>query len=168
MNRSRKVEDAVEPLGLIIEAIHAAIKDSNTSEKLSSELKSSIDSISVVNTWTWSYKDLPTLVEQKLGTKAGYKALSGHSGNSPGLMLDESARRIARGESKVAVVVGAEALASCEKKRLSPALTEIGADLSGPDSSGSIRSRPQGSQLGGARPKCSEYGLFTESQVETK
>lgn len=115
VNRSRQLEDAVEPLGLMLEAIQTAIKDSGAPENAVSEFKSSIDSISVVATWTWSYKDLPRILEQKLGTQAQHRAISGHGGNSPGLMLDEAARRISRGDSKVAVVVGAESLASCER-----------------------------------------------------
>lgn len=36
-----------------------------------------------------------------------------HGGNQPAKLLDEAARRISMGENKVAVVTGAEALASC-------------------------------------------------------
>ncbi|KAF3932548.1 hypothetical protein ABW20_dc0103852 [Dactylellina cionopaga] len=110
INRSTKVEDAKEPADLMHQAILDALKDTQASQL--DNLKSSIDSIQVVNTWTWLYSDLPGLLSQKLGVNPHHKHISPHGGNQPALLFDEAARRIAQGETKVAIVTGGEALAS--------------------------------------------------------
>lgn len=112
-NRSQKVEDAVEPMQLMLQAIIRALEDPTSKYSVSDELKSSIDSVSVVATWTWPYADLPGLLSEKLGIVPRHKIYSEHGGNQPMKLVDEAARRISRGESKVAVVTGGEALASC-------------------------------------------------------
>ncbi|KAF2498353.1 hypothetical protein BU16DRAFT_481187 [Lophium mytilinum] len=111
-NRSQKVEDAIEPAKLMLEAIRRAIKDTNLSSTASSTLQSSIDSIAVVETWTWPYPDLAGLIAKDLGVSPRYKQVSPHGGNQPAKIFDEAARRISVGEAKVAVVTGGEALAS--------------------------------------------------------
>ena len=113
-NASKNLSDAADPATLMHRAISAALSDSFASS--TSDLQSAIDCINVVATWTWSYPDLPGLLAEKLGvqTTTKHKALSHHGGNAPAMMLDDAARRIAKGESKVAVVTGGEALASCK------------------------------------------------------
>ena len=113
-NRSLRVEDAIEPVELMLQATLEAIKDTKLSKYQASKLQESIDSVSVVATWTWQYTDLPGLISEKLEVKPGYKTISHHGGDSPAKLFDEAARRISFGESKVAVVTGGEALASCE------------------------------------------------------
>jgi hypothetical protein len=114
INRSMKLEDAREPLDLIVDAIHNALTDTKLSGKDLDILQSSIDSISVVSTWTWPYPDLPGLVGDRLKVKSKHSELSPHGGNQPAKLLDEAARRVSRRQAKVAVVTGGEALASCE------------------------------------------------------
>lgn len=111
-NKSLKIEDAIEPLQLMLKAIILALKDTGLSPSATKELQLRIDSVSVVNTWTWNYHDLPGLIAKHLGVKPSYKVLSHHGGDSPAKLLDEAARRISLGEAKVAVVTGGEALAS--------------------------------------------------------
>ena len=112
-NASRKPEDAIEPMQLMLSSIHAAIRDTGLSPLAYRELQSQIDSIAVVMTWTWPYKDLPDLLSQKLGIDPAHKHYSPHGGNQPGKIFDDAARQISLGKSKVAVVTGGEALASC-------------------------------------------------------
>ena len=112
-NRSTKVEDAIEPMLLMLQAILKAIEDTNLSSSAARELQSKIDSVGVVNTWTWIYPDLPGLISEKLGVRPKYQVLSHHGGDSPAKLFDEAARRISTGESRVAIVTGGEALASC-------------------------------------------------------
>jgi hypothetical protein len=112
-NRSTKVDDAIEPMQLMLQAILKAIQDTNLCSSAARELQSKIDSVGVVNTWTWVYPDLPGLLSEKLGVKPQNKVLSHHGGDSPAKLFDEAARRISLGESKVAIVTGGEALASC-------------------------------------------------------
>lgn len=113
-NRSTKSDDAKEPATLMLESIEAAIKDASSSPEEGLKLRSNIDSIDVVKSWTWPYADLPGLLAQKLGVQPKHKHYSEHGGNQPAKLLDNAARRIATGESQVAVLTGAEALASCK------------------------------------------------------
>jgi hypothetical protein len=112
-NKSSKIEDAIEPLHLMFQAIQAAIKDTGMTGFFATELQSSIDSIDVVATWTWPYTDLPSLLASKLGVLPKHKHYTDHGGNQPAKLVDEAARRISLGQSRVAVVTGGEALASC-------------------------------------------------------
>ncbi|GAB7349144.1 hypothetical protein MBLNU459_g8085t2 [Dothideomycetes sp. NU459] len=124
VNRSPQAQDAIEPLQLMLQAIQLAIQDTNLESPAVESLRSGINSIDVVRTWTWPYPDLPGLLAQKLGAKPLHTSYSDHGGNQPAKLLDEAARRIATGRSKVAVVTGGEALASltaCAKaKKLPP------------------------------------------------
>ncbi|KAG9188271.1 hypothetical protein G6011_02194 [Alternaria panax] len=111
-NRSTAIADAKEPATLMLEAIQKAISD--TASFSNTDLQSAIDSVDVVKTWTWPYPDLPGLLAEKLGIEKNlkWKRYSEHGGDKPGKLFDEAAQRIAKGECKVAVVTGGEALAS--------------------------------------------------------
>ena len=113
VNRSKKVEDALEPLELIVRAIREALKDTGLSDSAASTLQSQVDSLDVVKSWTWPYPDLPSLVAKRLSIKPTRRHYSEHGGNQPGKLFDEAARRISLGETKVAILGGGEALASC-------------------------------------------------------
>ncbi|KAF3766819.1 acetyl-CoA acetyltransferase [Cryphonectria parasitica EP155] len=101
-----------EPANLMLEAILSAIEDTCSPKD---QLRSQIDAIDVVRTWTWAYADLPGLLSEKLGLRQRPKwtrYTATHGGNQPAKLVDEAAVRIARGETTVAVVTGGEALAS--------------------------------------------------------
>ncbi|EHY57825.1 hypothetical protein ABEF92_004348 [Exophiala dermatitidis] len=112
INRSLSVSDAHEPLTLILSAIDTALKDTDLPSPKRAQLQSSIDSIDVVRTWTWPYDDLPGDISRRLGVDARHKFYSDHGGNKPAKLFDEAARRISKGQTKVAIVTGGEALAS--------------------------------------------------------
>lgn len=112
-NRSQKIEDAIEPMQLMLQSALIALEDTSLPSRSKKELQSSIDSVNVVATWTWPYDDLPRLLSEKLGIQSPrHRVYSDHGGNQPIKLVDEAARRISRGESKVAIVTGGEALAS--------------------------------------------------------
>ena len=111
-NRSQNIEDAIEPMQLMLQAIVRALEDATSERSTVDELQVAIDSISVVATWTWPYADLPGLLSENLGIQPRHKVYSEQGGNQPMKLIDEAARRISRGECKVAVVTGGEALAS--------------------------------------------------------
>jgi len=112
VNRSKKVEDAIEPLQLMLQAIQQALQDTGLDAPTAAALQREIDSVDVVRSWTWPYPDLPGLIAERLAASPRRKCLSEHGGNQPGRLFDEAARRISKGESKVAVLTGGEALAS--------------------------------------------------------
>lgn len=112
VNRSKKVQDAIEPVQLMISSIQEAIKDTGLHASSLSAFQASIDSIDVVKSWTWPC-NYPNLIAERLAFKPVHCELSEHGGNQPAKLVDEAARRISTGECKVAVVTGGEALASC-------------------------------------------------------
>jgi len=113
VNRSKKVEDALEPLQLMLNALEAALQDTGLSGDALRSLRSAVDSLDVVRTWTWPYPDLPGLIAERMGVKPPRNHYTDHGGNQPAVIFDEAARRISKGESKVALLTGGEALASC-------------------------------------------------------
>jgi acetyl-CoA acetyltransferase len=102
-------------LQLITESIGKALEDTGLDGGKQAELQAAIDSLDVVRSWTWPYDDLPGDISRKLGINPRHKFYTTeHGGNKPAKLLDEAARRISKGQTKVAVVTGGEALASCE------------------------------------------------------
>lgn len=101
-----------EPATLMFEAVSNAVQDTGLASL--ARVTSQIDSIDVVRTWSWPYSDLPGLLGKWLGLdeRPAWTRYTNHGGNEPAKLVDEAAGRIARGESKVAVITGGEALAS--------------------------------------------------------
>ncbi|KAK1065796.1 hypothetical protein LTR74_007677 [Friedmanniomyces endolithicus] len=124
VNRSKRVEDSVEPLDIIHGAIQNALRDTGLAPSAATTLQAGIDSLDVIKCWTWPYPDLPGLIAHRLAIDPLRKYQSPHGGNQPGLLFDEAARRISKGESRVALLTGGEALASLSAcaaaKRLPP------------------------------------------------
>jgi hypothetical protein len=113
-HKSFTVDHTIEPAELMLAAFKDALRDTGSSLS-HDEFTALVDSISVVPPWTWPYTDLPSLIAERLGRDPAkcHLALGIHGGNQPAMLCDEAARRIAKGESKVAIVTGGEALASC-------------------------------------------------------
>ncbi|KAM0712404.1 hypothetical protein Q7P37_011500 [Cladosporium fusiforme] len=124
INRSKRIEDAVEPLQLMLNAIEEAFQDTGLDTASLRRLRAAVQSLDVVRTWTWPYPDLPGLIAERLYIDPKRKHYTPHGGNQPGVVFDEAARRIAQGETKVALLTGGEALASLStcaaKKQLPP------------------------------------------------
>ncbi|KAF1812767.1 hypothetical protein P152DRAFT_434911 [Eremomyces bilateralis CBS 781.70] len=122
-NKKLTVEDAIEPMQLMRLATIRALEDTGLSSEASKQFLASVDSVSVVATWTWNYPDLPALLSEKLGISPSHKTLSPHGGNYPVSLIDEAARRVSLGQSQACIVTGGEALASvnaCAAAKKSP------------------------------------------------
>lgn len=96
---------------------------------------------------------------QKLGTAIGatpaiaYESV-GPNGDSPILLLNEAANRIARGDGAIAVVVGAEALRTASQRAAAAARTDVAAQ-------NPLRTLAEGRRPGYRR----QYGLSTPVDV---
>jgi acetyl-CoA acetyltransferase len=101
----------LEPLALMRQALLRAERDAGAS------LLHRLDSLDVVNQVTWPYADLPAELADQVGATPARSVYGPVGGESPVRFLHEAAARIARGESQVAAVCGAEAQNTLDKAR---------------------------------------------------
>ena len=100
----------LEPLALMEAALHAAQADALEGARphVGAALLQAIDSLDVVCEHSWPYEDAPALLSERLHITPRHRAYAQAGGESPIRLLHEAAQRIARGESAVAAIVGAE------------------------------------------------------------
>ena len=111
---SARVDDpasALEPVALMAEVAQTAIDDA-----AGNGLGSAVELVIAVK-GAWSYRDPARVVADRLGARSARTALTTDGGNTPQVMVDVVAERIARGEVDVAVIVGAEAIWSRRRVR---------------------------------------------------
>ncbi len=96
--------EAREPADLMAEALRRAAEDAGAPSLLAV-----LDSLDIVNSVSWAYGDLPAALVGLLGVKPRRLVYGPVGGESPVRHMHEAANPIARGESAVAAVVGAEA-----------------------------------------------------------
>lgn len=101
------LEHCLEPAALMLSAIRDASRDSTI------DVTKHIQSVYAVPPWSWNYENLPKLLAEGLGGQATDLAVADHGGNTPAALCDFMAAKVARGETKMGVVTGGEALASC-------------------------------------------------------
>lgn len=98
-----KEPPGLEPLALMEQALRAAEQDAGA------PLLAALDSLDVVCEYSWPYADAPGLLSARLGIQPARQVYGETGGESPVRFIHEAALRIARGECRVAAVVGAEA-----------------------------------------------------------
>lgn len=116
-NKSSKPEDAMEPSKMMVQAIRNAIADTGLGAAAQKQLLGDTDGLRIVPPWTWTYNDLPATVAADLGISPATRVMPTHGGDQPALQCDEAARAIASRRSKVAILTGGEALASCRSHK---------------------------------------------------
>ena len=103
IDRSDSVENALEPVALMAEALRSCEVDAGAA------LLKRITTISLVGLVSWRYHDPVSLLCDKLGITPGEQVNASMGGETPIRLIHEAAVRIARGEALVAAVVGGEA-----------------------------------------------------------
>ncbi len=93
----------LEPAALMAEALRRADADAGGG------LLARLDALDVVNSVSWPYADIMSVVCEKAGIAPRYRNYGPVGGETPVRFLHEAAERIARGESSIAAVCGAEA-----------------------------------------------------------
>lgn len=106
--------DAPEPLLFWSELALEAAADSG-----GHDIVQAIDDVNVVHSLSWHYDDAAARLAEHLGLREGRRQVSGLSGTSSQKMLCSAAERILNGESDLALIAGAESLAT--KKRMKKA-----------------------------------------------
>lgn len=106
-NRERDAEATRSPLDLLVEAIGLAAADSGVPD-----VAARADTIGTTDVASWGYSDLPALVAERVGASATHFISGPMGGNQPVQILDDVAAAITAGTSDVAVIGGAESVAS--------------------------------------------------------
>ncbi len=112
VNRSRDLSEAREPLDMIDTVARAAQDDAGVQGLLPR-----IDSLQVVNIIAWPYPDTLGLVAERLGARPAHRIYSTIGGETPQRLINETAERIVRGETSLALLCGAEVLHSVRRAR---------------------------------------------------
>lgn len=94
---------AREPVALMADALRIAEADAGA------RLLANADSLDVINEVSWPYPDAPALVAGRLGIAPARRVYHPVGGQTPMLAIHEAALRIQAGESRIALISGAEA-----------------------------------------------------------
>lgn len=117
--------DGLEPLALMAAALGRADQDAGGG------VLAAVDSLDVVNLTSWRYADPARQLAGRLGITPARAVYGVIGGESPVRFLHEAALRIARGESAVVAIVGAEAqhtVSHAQKAKLTLPWTEFASD----------------------------------------
>jgi acetyl-CoA C-acetyltransferase len=101
-------EGAPEPLEMWEHVARSAAGDSGVGAKALEEL----DALDIVFCQTWQYDDPSRRLRERIGASPKRGDYSGIGGTTPQVLVQDAAARILTGESDLAMVVGAEALAT--------------------------------------------------------
>jgi acetyl-CoA acetyltransferase len=110
-DRPEDPAQGLEPLALMEHALRRAEADAGAA------LLARLDSLDIVNQVTWPYADMPAQLSARIGAQPRHAYYGPVGGESPIRYLHQAAARIARGESAVAAVCGAEAQSTLTKAR---------------------------------------------------
>jgi acetyl-CoA C-acetyltransferase len=110
VNRSDDIADVLEPLDMMVRVAKEAEADTETKGLLAR-----VDSVDVANIISWSYGDAPGLLAESIGAHPRHKVYTTVGGSAPQWLINRAAERIARGESGVVLIAGAEAM--CSRRR---------------------------------------------------
>ncbi len=114
VNQRATAEEARPPIDLLAEAARAADRDSGVS------LLARTDVIAAVAIGSWRYADPGALLARLLRIEPRATALSTVGGNSPQVLVDEFAARIAHGDCDVVLIGGAESMHTRWRARREP------------------------------------------------
>jgi len=109
-NRSDESDDALGPLEMMAKVARGAEADAQCKGLLER-----LDSVGVANILSWSYGDAPGLLAEAIGAQPSDKCYTTIGATASQWLINRTAERIARGESRLALVAGAEAMRSVVK-----------------------------------------------------
>ena len=111
IDRPDALNDALEPVALMVKALQAADADGGGG------LLKQIESIELIGLISWRYQDPVSLLCSQLGISPARKVNASMGGETPIRLLHEAAVRIAKGEITTAAIVGGESMHSMSKAR---------------------------------------------------
>ena len=148
-------EAVLEPVALMREAARNAAADA----RLTDDALAGADTIAVVNLLSWNYANAPRLLAEMLGATPKDEVYTAIGGNSPQSLVDDTAKRIARGEVGLALLAGAEVMNGVKRARRAGVRIAWG-------NTGAV---PEPRAFGDGRPGTNDlevrHGLFLPVQV---
>ena len=93
---------ALEPLGMLERVARGAAEDA----ALSANALQQLDSVGLIHVMAWNPQNGPRLLTDRIGVGPCREVVCGVGGETPVKLVNELARQIARGESKMALAVG--------------------------------------------------------------
>jgi len=116
VNQHLSADEALPPIELFAAAARAAETDAGARTSLLGRT----DVVAVVAIGSWRYPDPGAYAARLLGISPRLTAVSTVGGNSPQILIDEFASRIARGDCDVVLVGGAESMHTRWRARREP------------------------------------------------
>ena len=104
---------ALEPVELMRASAQRAAEDAG----LGAAALARLDSVSVVNILSWPYANAPRLLAERLAARPREEIYTTVGGNSPQMLVNDTAARIADGKVGFALLAGAEAMHSIVRAR---------------------------------------------------
>ena len=102
-SRPDGLEDALDPISLMAEAVERAAADAKLSGVPAADV------VRVVSLLSWRYGDPAHFLAEQLGLSPRETAVTTPGGNSPQMLVNEAALEIQRGELDLAILAGGEA-----------------------------------------------------------
>jgi len=106
-DRSRDPGRSLEPLAMMELVARRAAEDAGRPGLLGR-----LDALLVVNVISRSYEDAPGMLARRLGAAPALTYYSAIGGETPQRLVNQVCERIVRGQARMALIVGAEAMAS--------------------------------------------------------
>ena len=103
-NRIDDGAEPLEPIDLVAEALRVAEADSGAARVLAGA-----DSVRIVNILSWRYTDPGALVAERLGASPGETVHTTGRGNTPQMLVNQTALDIQAGRADLVLLGGAEA-----------------------------------------------------------
>lgn len=147
LQRPERLEDALDPVALMSEAVGAAASDARATG-LPGRAQ-----LYVAVRGAWGYSDPARLVAESFGATGARTALTTAGGNTPQTVLNVLARRISAGELDAAVLVGGETIWSRRRLR------RLGIERRTSSPTGAVPDEVLGSELAAADPAAQAVGL---------
>ena len=111
VNRNESLDDALEPVALMEQAVLAASSDAQL------DGPPRADAVRVVGQLSWRYGNVPRFLAERLGVEPARLDYTTMGGNSPQSLINATALQIQDGEIDIAVLAGGEATRTRQRGR---------------------------------------------------
>lgn len=116
---AQRTQHGVDPAVALgpLELMEACAREAADSCGGGARLLEAIDRVGVIDSLGWRWQNAPGLLAERLGAQPTECVQTHVGGNLPQRLLNESARRIAAGQSRAVLVAGAEAIYTVRRAR---------------------------------------------------